>query len=101
MASDNNIPIVPTLTPLPAAPGDAGGLLTWAGGIISAAQQLYATLANVIRDGYQSGLFDSFPLTLTDNTFILDNHGTYVPGPLEIPAGVILEIGTGAILEIG
>lgn len=101
MASDNNIPIVPTGVSLPSAPTDLPSVFRWAGDIVIAAQRLYGTLAAVIRDGYQSGLFDSFPLTLTQNTFILDGHGTYVPGPLEIPAGIILEIGTGAVLEIG
>ena len=101
MASDNNIPIVPTGTPLPQPPQDLPSVIRWAGDLLIAAQQLYATLAAAIRDGYQNGTFDSFPLTLTQNTQILDGHGTYVPGPLEIPSGIVLEIGTNAILEIG
>jgi len=101
VASDNNIPIVPTGVALPSAPQDVPGLFRWAADFLIAAQRLYGTLAAIIRDGYQNGIFDSFPLTLTESLFILDNHGTYVPGPLEIGAGYVLEIGTNAILEIG
>lgn len=94
-------PIVPHNTPLPEPATSLADLLRWATDMQFVVKRVYSTLAQILGSAYVAGLFDSFPNTILVDTFILDAHGVYVPGGIEIGPGVTLEIGADATLEVG
>lgn len=96
-----DFPIVPHNTPLPEPATSLADLLRWATDMQFVVKRVYSTLAQILSSAYVAGLFASFPNTLLVDTYVLDDHSSYVVDHLEIGSGIVLEIGAGAYLEIG
>lgn len=97
----SNFPVIPIGTRFPAAPANQGEVLEWSRGITYAIQQLYRRISSALLDRL-GGTGASLLITsnvLSQSFTIPEDAGAYVPGGLEIAAGVTLEVlGT---LELG
>lgn len=102
MATNNNIPIVPSTTPLPDPPQEVNDVVRWAFDMSLSVKRVYGTLASIAQAAYMGGIFSWFPHVIyTESMLIPDGMGAYVPDHLEIASGAVLEIGANATLEVG
>jgi hypothetical protein len=94
---------IPLGSDFPPPPRNGGDLIGWASRLHAALTTMYHTLALAVTGalaGNGTALLTT-SLVLSSDFVIPSYAGAYVPGALEIKAGITLEIAADAILEIG